>query len=600
MVKIKNFNGNRSHPCVLEDPRPGVDGLYFWGQKVNKNTLAPEFDTFLNAAPKGSTWNHSGFEYLIGTREDGENRAQKSHMMLQKNTVNNLYPGGSDTNYLYHGAVDMSTSFFVDESKMTGPYAWYLTSGGVKSILIQSQTYDDTSSLTLWGALQDNQSLVDAGPSTMPIDQSDNIRQLYPVGIENGRVVGIAMYHTSGSAYHYPSWQWFSFGPGWPGNYTTHTWATTNAGNGYNWHYIGTGADGKHRFQRIVRANLGHVSIWKVEWSNTSPTMTHVLNENSNPGTGGTHYGGNFNNGTQGVVACSKYFTDPRDSNKKIWYQPYFDTNSQYHPQLITWDTSSDTFARETDISCNVLSQTHVDYSSYTSLTTSYQYQQIYNETFVSGGNRYLSLMSLNVRTDVSAASGSPHKIITYAVNSSNPKTLTYHSTLDVGQVIMNCVWLNDSRTMMGLLLDGSCKIYTWNNTSGWSLTSTIGQHVHSMGRDSLDRIFYCTPSTTHGNKNIDVHMLSPTLPVSITINPENATYNYGGSVINSYVNVSALNASGSRIATTVKLAIEGSSMLFSDDTTVKNVTTSSSGETQVNIKVTGAGFININASVVI
>lgn len=171
---------------------------------------------------------------------------------------------------------------------------------------------------------------------------------------------------------------------------------------------------------------------------------------------------------------------------------------------------------------------------------------------------------------------------------------------LDVGEQIYSCVWLNDSRTMMGLLLDGSAKIYNWNNTNGWVLTTTIGQHCHAMGRDSLDRIFYCTPSTSYGNSHIDVHMLSPTLPVTITVNPENATYNYGGSTITSYVNVSALNAAGARIATSVKLAIEGSSMTFSDDTTVKTVTSSSSGETQVNIKVTGAGFVNINASVVI
>jgi len=60
------------------------------------------------------------------------------------------------------------------------------------------------------------------------------------------------------------------------------------------------------------------------------------------------------------------------------------------------------------------------------------------------------------------------------------------------------------------------------------------------------------------------------------------------------------LNASGNRIAATVKVAIEGASMTFSDDTVVKEITTSSSGETQQNIKVTGAGFVNITASVVV
>ena len=598
MVKIKTYNGNKGHPPVLEDPRTGVDGLYFWGEKVNKQTLAPEFDTRLNAYPKGSTWSEYGFENHIGTKESTDNKQTRSHMMLRKNTINIPYPGG-DAGYEYQGAVDMSTSFFVNEDRMHGPFAWDLTSGGNTSVFIQSMIADDTSSITRFGSLQNTQALTDTGTAGNPTDFGDDLRMIFPVGVENGRVVGIAMYHTSGAAYHYPSWNWFSMGAGWPGSYGATTWNGTNAGNGYNWHYIGTGADGKHRFQRTERANLGYVSIWKAEWSGTTPTLTHVLNNNSNPGTGGTHYGGNFNNGKQCTIAVSKYFTDPRDSNKKIWYQPYFDTNSQYHPQLITWDTSSDTFARETDISCNTLSQTQVDYSSYTNLTGQYQYQQIYNETFVSGGNRYISLMSLCVNPTI-GASGSPQKIITYGINSSNPKTFTYHSTLDVGELIMGCVWLNDSRTMMGLLLNGSAKIYNWNNTNGWVLTSTIGQHVHGMGRDSLDRIFYCTPSTTYTNQHIDVHMLSPTLPVTITVNPENATYNYGGSVINSYVNVSALNASGARIATSVKLAIEGSSMTFSDDTTVKTVTTSNSGETQVNIKVTGAGFVNINASVVI
>ena len=87
---------------------------------------------------------------------------------------------------------------------------------------------------------------------------------------------------------------------------------------------------------------------------------------------------------------------------------------------------------------------------------------------------------------------------------------------------------------------------------------------------------------------------------MTITVTPELAQYNYAGSTINSYLNISALNASGNRIAATVKVAIEGASMKFSDDTVVKEITTSSSGETQQNIKVTGAGFVNITASVVV
>tara|TARA_B100000575_G_scaffold96229_1_gene76658 strand:- start:3802 stop:5595 length:1794 start_codon:yes stop_codon:yes gene_type:complete len=597
MVKIKNYNGNEGHPVIMEDPRPGVDGMYFWGQKVNKQTLAPEFDNVLSGNPIGTSFGK--FQDQIGMgNTSSEDKHRRSRMMLSKNTVNVSDPQGTNGNSYYEN-VDPNSSFFIDENNMKGTYIYYITSGGVKSVVMFSQYYGDIMHSHRWGALQDTQSLMDGLQNTPSTELgSDDCRGVYPVGVENGRLVGIGMYHTSGYQYWYPSWAWFSMGAAWPGSYGGVTWNTSNAGNNYNFHHIGTGADGKHRWMRTHKSNLGHVSIWKTVWSGTTPTLTHVLNENSNPSTGGTHYGGNFNNGTQGVIWPSKFYTDPRDSNKKVWYQPYFDTNSQFHPQLITWDTSSDTFARETDISCNVLSQTHVDYSGLNSLTGYYQYMAVYNETFVSGGNRYLSLMTLATYT-VTAA-GSPQKIITYGINASNPKTLTYHSTLDVGETILNCVWLNDSRTMMGLLLLNSAKIYSWNNTSGWGLTTTIGEFCYGMGRDSLDRIWYSTKSSRFGAYNIDLHVLSPTLPVTITVTPELDKYSYAGSTINSYLNISALNASGNRIAATVKVAIEGASMKFSDDTVVKEITTSSSGETQQNIKVTGAGFINITASVVV
>ena len=597
MVKIKNYNGNSGHPVIMEDPRPGVDGMYFWGQKVNKQTLAPEFDNVLSGNPVGTSFGI--FQDQIGMgNTSSEDKHRRSRMMLSKNTVNVSDPQGTN-GYSYYENVDPNSAFFIDENNMKGTYIYYITSGGVKSVVMFSQYYGDIMHSHRWGALQDTQSLMDGLQNTPSTELgSDDCRGMYPVGVENGRLVGIGMYHTSGYQYWYPSWNWFSMGAAWPGSYGGVTWNSSNAGNNYNWFHIGTGADGKHRWMRTDKSNLGHVSIWKTVWTSTTPTLTHVLNENSNPSTGGTHYGGNFNNGTQGIIWPSKFYTDPRDSNKKVWYQPYFDTNSQFHPQLITWDTSSDTFARETDISCNVLSQTHVDFSGLNSLTGYYQYMAIYNETFVSGGNRYLSLMSLASYTITAA--GSPQKIITYGIDASNPKTLTYHSTLDVGETILNCVWLNDSRTMMGLLLLNSAKIYSWNNTSGWGLTTTIGEFCYGMGRDSLDRILYVTKSSRFGSYNTDLHVLSPTLPVTITVTPELDKYSYAGSTINSYLNISALNASGNRIAATVKVAIEGASMKFSDDTVVKEITTSSSGETQQNIKVTGAGFINITASVVV
>ena len=53
------------------------------------------------------------------------------------------------------------------------------------------------------------------------------------------------------------------------------------------------------------------------------------------------------------------------------------------------------------------------------------------------------------------------------------------------------------------------------------------------------------------------------------------------------------------RVAVPVRLVLEGSTY-FTDDSQVKQITTSASGETQVNIKITGASFSRVLASVVV
>ena len=151
---------------------------------------------------------------------------------------------------------------------------------------------------------------------------------------------------------------------------------------------------------------------------------------------------------------------------------------------------------------------------------------------------------------------------------------------------------------MMGVWFKNSFGIYSWNDTTGWNQTTNLPHKVQNIGRDSLDRIWYIRPSSKYGSTRPELHLLTPTLPVTISVAPENATYTYSGSTITSYINVSAINASGARIASSVKLVIEGSSMTFSDDSTSKTVTTLTTGDLQVATKVISAGFTNVSASI--
>ena len=138
--------------------------------------------------------------------------------------------------------------------------------------------------------------------------------------------------------------------------------------------------------------------------------------------------------------------------------------------------------------------------------------------------------------------------------------------------------------------------IYNWDNTNGWTLTTTLAEKAFAVGRDSTDRIWMVAGGNDSGYA--DIHVITPTVPVRITITPAQSSYNHTGSDINSTVDVSAYNIAGERIATNVELSIDGSTMTFSGGATTATVTTSTSAETSVNIVVTGAGLSDIVANV--
>ena len=94
------------------------------------------------------------------------------------------------------------------------------------------------------------------------------------------------------------------------------------------------------------------------------------------------------------------------------------------------------------------------------------------------------------------------------------------------------------------------------------------------------------------------VHLITLTVPVTIVVTPDATTYTYSGTTINANVAVKALDASGNRISTSVKLVIDGGSMLFGGNNYTTTVTTSASSDVNVAVTITGGGVSNIIASV--
>lgn len=608
MAKVKNYTGGYAYPPVTEDPRTGSNAIYFYGQQHDKQTLSPEYDKSFNIGTSGystySTYSHRPQDYYN----------QNEWLQLSKPTTNvcaeySTSGMSQNTNNGYNSRHDDNPWWTINPDYERGQGFTKVTNGGQSMYVVQSTRHQSTNAYTY------NYYTAYSNPSS-DLSEMTPVSDWNTKNYDNGwhltghvstwnssYMPGVTMSRSSWNSTQYfrPNYMWIA-PHGFPSSISMSYSSESNLGDYRTPYYIGRSTINGNRDLYMVNDKRypERVFIYGVEWNSNSPTLTTMYSNTTDPVAAGTHQGAPAWTGKDIRVGPSKFFDDPRDpsGNTKCWFYPYADSYLNYHPMVITWDTTTDTFTQETDINITGdMSSVHQDLSSYYSNTNTYNTGMMFNETFVSAGTRYVTLMPLDMNKQYESIAGC-RTFITYSVDASDPSELTYHSAVTVPTTAQNIVFLNDSKTLLGVFSHSSFYLYSFNSTTGWSLSSTIPEHVYSCGRDSLDRIWYLTKSSKLGSDYFDTHLLSPSLPVTITIDPENANYTYAGTTINTYVNVNAIGAAGDRLATTVKLVIEGASMQFSDGSVVKTITTSTSADTQVAINITGAGYSNIVASV--
>ena len=601
MAKVYSHSyGDTGWPAIIEDPRPGNDGFYMYGKRHDKTSLTPQFNSTLNFNTSGSI---SASQYNART---STSYYYQHHLMLNKMTVHvPFYPNTTSSSYSSNMYDDTAWRFMDDtEFNQMGIEVISDETGTQKTLCItgMDSSYND---VTEWNYLPTDATYLH---ETRPY-YTNNAWQYYFYTImwknyaKDGYVYGHTQYHGSNADF-YPYYYQVAYGSGWPNSYSP-SYQTSISGMTSYWGQQTVGRSTQDG-EMIVAGNYCNTGsstnrtyIVKLTRDGDSyPTVTNIFDSGSSTITAaGTHQGGNNRNGLRYWHTFSNHFDDPRTADTKCFYKTWFDQYGDYHPFVITWDQTTDTFAQETDISITAdKSSAHANYL-WTADTEDSTPTCTVTQTWVSNGTRYVGYFPLDM-TQRKTADSAFKTCIVYEVDSANPKNLTYHGKLELTDTPRNMIWLNDDRTLLGFFFRNNFKMYVWNDVSGWTEASTIGETVHAMGRDSLDRIWYTTDTSTSTYDYADINLLSPTLPVSVNITPELSSYAYGGSDIASYIDVSALNASGARIATNVRLVIEGSSMTFTDGSTTKTVTTLTSGDLQVGTVVTGAGYTNITASI--
>lgn len=644
MAIVKTIkNGFGLNNILMEDPIPGSPYLYIQNDAYDKNTLTPQYDVALSHSVYGNSLSAFGmcgnFSYCYnGTTKGGVLLLAGETTHVQQN------PGyfgayNSNSNNGHTTNLDMAPFASMDPTNTVAP-AKYFTNGVNNEVLwnfrysraaynndfttcfegkINTTSSDLAKGLTVnfnnYHGAPGNTTFVNYGGVgnagyqglvAIPVYYNPTTTNIICVPHSIGNSGGS---NSAQNGYNYiPA---AIFGGAYMTSYTPtpslqYTQAYMNSNN-MTVQFLGVAADGNAVFFWNNVSNDYQQYIGKY-YDNNNTTVAYGSANNLYTtvpsAAGGSIYAGyragNFGNFIPKFA--SKTFTDTLSANCKGWYVPYVDTVGNFLPFYYRWASATDLITRQNSVSANYPNGTNIntfwqyDTFSGSSVLNSWGLQRCwYNETNVYNGVRYLHFFQLHEAGGVFDNNPLMRAVLVYSIDPGNPGSLTYSSSIVPPQTIKNICWLTSDRTVIALIGTTATYIYTFTGT--WNLTSTLNYSYCAIGTDNLGRI-WAVDAGPFGYGRL--HLISLFIPANIVVTPDNTTQNYTGTNISGNLSAAAYNQSGGYIATTIKLVLEGGSMVFAGNNLTTTVTTLSTGPVLVPYTITGPGYSNIVASIAI
>jgi len=178
-----------------------------------------------------------------------------------------------------------------------------------------------------------------------------------------------------------------------------------------------------------------------------------------------------------------------------------------------------------------------------------------------------------------------------FEIDPTDNKKLKYINKLTTSSYLRGIFNISDNYTQMAFITDTFTDIYRWNNINKeYQKVYSLGMPVISIGVDEMDRLWVV-------NSYYETHLFAEYAPATVNISTETPNYTWTGENINTNLIIDTYNIDGTKIATKVKLLINGD-VTFTNDSKIKTVTTSATETTYVPIIIKGPSFVKINASI--
>lgn len=201
-------------------------------------------------------------------------------------------------------------------------------------------------------------------------------------------------------------------------------------------------------------------------------------------------------------------------------------------------------------------------------------------------GIKYLNIVSYQTNfnnANYIAAQG----IYTFRINSATSLTFTGFNQIDGAKQIGGFIY-DESKEHLIVAKQNAFQILKFNQTTlKYESTNFEIAECYSVGLDELQRIWYLRLDTS-------VHMINLEDAQSVEIEFEKEYYDYTGTIINTYINFSALNYLGQEFSGTFELIISGPAVFTENSNNTLRFDYTGTGKQQIGITITGASPITI------
>lgn len=229
-------------------------------------------------------------------------------------------------------------------------------------------------------------------------------------------------------------------------------------------------------------------------------------------------------------------------------------------------------------------------------------YRRIRGWVFEDSGSRYLCLYVYEPGTTNTVPTNTMNLYL-YALPSKGVATFMQKVELGLAGRVRSILTIDQNRKRIAVVYDTGIIYYAWNSGSWWVYQSRQDVNTQDVGVDQEGRVWATdnlgtyAPDIPAGTFNQSLYVFEPSgAAVSMQVQFEETSYLFQGSPIASRIVLNAYDTSGSRIAVNVTLTRNTDNFQFSGGAASTTVTTSTVGNTFVDITVISTGLLSCRA----